>query len=52
MEQTLHVKKKEHFFVWNLSVSDLERNSELNLQKVAVVSLVLCKMVVIEYCCM
>jgi len=39
--------KKEHFFMWNLSVSDLESNSELNLQKVAVVSLV-----PIESCCM
>jgi len=44
--------KKEHFFMWNLSVSDLENNSELNLQKVAVVSLVLCKMVLKESCCM
>jgi len=38
--------------MWYLSVSDLESNSKLNLQKVAVVSLVLCKMVLIETCCM
>jgi len=44
--------KKEHFFMWNLSVNDLESNSELNLQKVAVVSLVLCELVLIESCCM
>jgi hypothetical protein len=44
--------KKECFVMWNLSGSDLESNSKLNLQKVAVVSLVLCKMVLIETCCM
>jgi len=44
--------RKENFFMWNLSVSDLENNSELNLQKLAVVSLVLCKLVLIEPCCM
>jgi len=44
--------KKEHFLIWNFSVSDLESNSELNLQTVAVISLVLCKMVLIESCCL
>jgi hypothetical protein len=42
--------KKEHFSVWNLYVSDFKSNSELNLHKVAVVCLMLCKMVVIESC--
>jgi hypothetical protein len=42
---------KEHFSVWNLYISDFESN-ELNLQIVADVSLMLCKMVLIESYCM